>query len=620
MTEEDLVLAGEFPQPTEEEWGREVLKAMNRRRPPGTELTLEQAIKRLTAITVDGLSISPLYTEADGHPIGYPAQMPFTRGSELPDMASPWIVEQLHEDPDAARTNRHVHDDLERGARGVWLRVDDDAIAPADLAKALDGVVPGAADIAVSSIGRQAEAAEALVAFLEASGEADEATGTLGIDPMAAAAVTGKPADLAGLAGWVAKAPGSVRALTVDVTPYDDAGCGDVQQLGYAVATGIAYVRALAEQGVGATEAFDSICFRVAATADQFATICRLRALRRLWARVGEVLDVAEADRGAVQQAVTSRRILTRDDPWVNLLRVTISSFASAVGGAETVTTLPHDEAYGLPTPFSRRLARNIQLLAEEETRAAAVKDPGGGSWFIESLTDQMCDKAWALVQEIEAAGGMAKALADGLVASQIAEVANARAKLIATRKLPITGVSMFPKPDETPLTDVVPRPARPTYGGLPVRRDAAPFEALRTRSRAYAARHGGEPPAALLACLGDQREFGGRQMFTSNLLWVAGLATPELQGPTAAELAAEASAKKCAVVVLASSAKVYAEEAIAAAKALKDAGVACVCLAGRKTETGSDEADKLIDVEIYDGMDVVAFLSDTLDRLGVDK
>ena len=620
MTGQTLELAGEFPPPTLEQWQAEVLKVMNRRRPPGSELTIEQAMKRLTTHTVDGLTIDPLYTQPDNLKLGTPTQMPFTRGSEAPNPTAPWVVEQLHEDPDVARSHTNVMDDLNRGGTGVWLRVDPDAIAAADLAKVLAGVVPGAAQITVSSVSQQSKAAQALLDFLAAA-QAKEAPGNLGIDPLGSAAVTGAPADLSGLAEWVAKAKAyaGLRALVADVTPYDNAGAGDVEQLALAIATGIEYVRALAAQGVSAEEAFGQIVFRVAATADQFGTICRLRALRRLWARVGDVLDVPEAARGAIQHSVTSWRIISRDDPWVNLLRATISSFSAAVGGAEIITTLPHDAAYGLPTEFSRRIARNIQLLAAEESHVGAVKDPAGGAWYVEALTDQMAVKAWALVQEIEAAGGMAKALASGLVAQRLATVATARAQQLATRKLPLTGVSMFPKQDEEPLADFIARPARPAYKGLPQHRDPEIFEALRDRARAYAADRNTKP-AVLLACLGERRDFGGREMFTSNVLWVGGIDTPEIEDATPEAIAKEATKGKYPVVVLASSAKIYADQAMPVAEALKKAGVPCVCIAGRRTETGADNAAEYIDQEIFDGMDVVAFLSETLDRLEAQK
>jgi methylmalonyl-CoA mutase len=615
MTDQTMVLAGDFPPSTLADWDREVLKIFNRKRPPGSELTLDQAMQRLTSVYVDGLVVDPLYTKPDDQVVGYPAQTPFTRGAALPQPGLGWDVVQLHEDPVVARTQEAIHDDLNAGGTGVWLRVDPDAIAPADVATVLAGVIPGAASISVSSVGDQAAAAEALLSFWAASGHAAKATGNLGIDPLGAAAVTGQAADLTGLAAWVAKAQaaGQAQALVVDVRPYDNAGAGDIDQVAYAVATGIEYVRALAAEGVDATTAFAQILFRVTATADQFTTIARLRALRRVWARVGEVLDVPEAARGARQQAVTSWRVISRDDPWVNLLRHTIGTFAAAVGGAESITVLPHDTAYGLPTRFSRRRARNIQLVVGEEAHLGKVDDPAGGAWFVESLTEQLAAKAWTKVQAIEASGGMAATLASGAIADQIGVVVAERAKRLATRKIPLTGVSMFPKPDEEPL-ECLPRPATPAYAGLAPHRDAEVFEALRDRTAAAA-----QKPAVLLACLGQRRDFGAREQFTSNLLMVAGLDWPEIEDATPAAIVAKAQEVGTSIVILASSAKVYADQAIPTAQALKDAGIAHVYIAGRLKEAGDGAAD-LIDTEIYDGMDVVAFLTKTLDRLGVAK
>ncbi|MCL2735028.1 MAG: methylmalonyl-CoA mutase family protein [Propionibacteriaceae bacterium] len=617
MTDERMVLAGDFPTATQEEWDTEVLKALNRKRPPGSQLTIEQAIKRLTTVMVDGVEIDPLYLKPDDQRIGYPAQTPFTRGAALADPAAPWVVAQLMEDPDVARAAEAILADLNAGATGVWARVDADAVKPSDLGTVLAGVEPEAASIAVSSVSRQAEAADALLDFWAATGKTD-VSGNLGIDPMAAAAVTGDGADLSQLASWVgkAKAYSRVRALTVDVTPYDNAGAGDIDQLAFAIATGIEYARALDDQGLSALDAFDQIAFRVSATADEFLTIARLRALRRVWARVGEVLDVPESHRGAIQHAVTSWRIVSKDDPWVNLLRHTIATFSAAVGGAEIVTVLPHDTAYGLPTPFSRRVARNIQLVAAEESHLGASKDPAGGAWVFESLTEQLAQKAWARVQQIESLGGMSQALAGGQVAAWIDATATERAARLATRKLPLTGVSMFPKQDEEPLAQFVPRPARPAYAGLVPHRDSEVFEDLRDRSRAHEA-FTGRKPRVVLACLGERRDFGAREQFTTNLLLVGGLEFIEVEGPTPDEIVATAREVETPLVILASSGKVYAEQAIAAAEAARTAGLE-VWLAGRITEIDDDRAQGLIAGEIFDGMNVVAFLTDTLDNLGV--
>jgi Methylmalonyl-CoA mutase, N-terminal domain/subunit len=616
MTDTPLLLAGDFATPTAADWEVEVLKVLNRRRPEGTELTVEQAMSRLRTTTADGLRIEPLYTESD-IPLGHPGVMPFTRGTMT--KTSPgtgWDIRQLHEDPDVAYTKAQILADLERGATSVWLRLGPDAIAPTDLAAVLDEVDPNLAPISVSSVEDQVAAAKALAEFFTAN-RAHHAAGNFGLDALAAAARTGAAADLGPQAEWVAKALaefGGVRALTVDVLPYDEAGAGDVDQLAFAIATGVAYLRDLEAAGISPAAAFGQLAFRVSANTDQFTTIARLRALRRLWARVGEVSGVPAAARGAIQHAVTSTRMITRDDPWVNLLRGTIATFAAAVGGAEIVTTLPFDTAWGLPDEFSRRMARNTQLVAAEESNIGRVTDPAGGSWYVEQLTDQLANKAWATFVEIEAAGGMVAALSSGLVADKIAGVSAERAKRLSTRKLPLTGVSMFPKADEEPVK-AKPRPAAPARAGLAPHRDAEVFEALRDRAAAAAGK-----PEVFLACLGARRDFGGRETFTAALLGVGGIATPSSEGGTPEEIAAKASAAGVKFAILCSSAKVYAEQAVPVARALKDAGVGTVYIAGRKKETAADDVDDVIDGEVFDGMDVVAFLGEAMDRMGVAK
>jgi methylmalonyl-CoA mutase len=603
MTDTPLQLAGDFAAPTRSDWEVEVLKVLNRRRPEGKELTVEQAMKRLRTVTVDSLTIEPLYTDPTG-PLGHPGVMPFTRGTMV--KTSPmtaWDIRQLHEDPDTAFTTREILADLERGASSLWLRTGSDAIAVDDVATVLAAVNPDLAPISISSNEDQVAAAKALAGYWK-SAEATAARGNLGLDPLALAARTGEAADLSPLAEWVAavraELPG-VRALTVDVLPYDNAGAGDVDQLAFALATGVAYLRHLEAAGIAPADAFGQLAFRVSASTDQFMTIARLRALRRLWARIGEVSGVPAGDRGAVQHAVSSWRMITRDDPWVNLLRGTIATFGAAVGGAEIITCLPFDTAWGLPDELSRRMARNTQLLAAEESNIGRVSDPAGGSWYVESLTDTLSGRAWTAFQELEAAGGMAAALASGAVADRIGATVAERTTRLASRKQPVTGVSMFPKPDEEPV-QARPRPAAPERHGLVPRRDAEVFEVLRDRAAAA------DPaPAVFLACLGA-------------LLGVGGIDHPSSEGGTPEEIVAQVTASGAKFVILCSSAKVYAAQAVDVARALKQAGVPTVFIAGRKTETASEVVDEVIDGEVYDGMDVVAFLGDAMDRIGVAK
>ena len=639
MTESPLTLAGDFASPSRQDWEAEVLKVLNRRRPEGKELSIEQAMKRLTTKTVDDLVIDPLYTkesrtrasssgsDAGGvqrseepaqadRPLGHPGVAPFTRGTSLrTGTIHAWDVTQLHEDPDVRFSNAAVLADLTRGATSLWLRVDPDAIAADDLAGVLAGVMPELARLRVSSHTQQLAAARALADFWRASGKAAEVGGSLGLDALGKAALTGDAPEFGPQREWVATGLAEfpkARAIAVDVLPYDNAGAGDVDVLAFAIATGVEYLRDLEQAGIGPEAAFNQIAFRVPANADQFLTIARLRALRRLWARVGEVSGVPSAKRGAIQLAVTSWRMITRDDPWVNLLRGTIATFAAAAGGAESITVLPHDTAWGLPTDFSRRMARNVQLLAAEESNLGRVTDPAGGSWYVESITDQLAQRAWARFGELEAAGGMAAALADGRVADWIGATVSARAQRLATRKQPITGVSMFPAGVEQPL-DVRPRPEQPVLKGLQPHRDSEMFEALRDRVAASARK-----PVVFLACLGARRDFGPREQFTANVLQVAGIEHPSSEGGTPEEIVEQVKTAAARTVVLCSSAKVYATQAMDVARALKDAGIATVLIAGRLKETGAEDAASVIDGEIFDGMDVTGFLAGTLDELGV--
>lgn len=226
------------------------------------------------------------------------------------------------------------------------------------------------------------------------------------------------------------------------------AGGSAAEELGASLATGVAYLRALTEAGLGVDEACAQLEFRYAATADQFLTIAKLRAARRLWARVAEVCGAAGAQR---QHAVTSSVMMTRRDPWVNMLRTTLACLGAGVGGADSVTVLPFDHALGLPDAFARRIARNTSTILLEESHLARVIDPAGGSWYVERLTAELADAAWAFFQEIERSGGQAAALRSGMIGERLASTWAARSRDLARRKEPVTGVSEFPQPHGAP-------------------------------------------------------------------------------------------------------------------------------------------------------------------------
>ena len=592
VAEQTMALAAGFPEHTREDWQRLVAAVLNKGRAGDALLDGPAAERALRRDLEGGLEVDAIYLR-DDRPLGVPGAMPFTRGRSLRDPDVPWDVRQLHDDPDAARSRAAVLDDLEHGVTSVWVHVGDDGIAPGDLPEVLADVRLDLAPVVVSSLSDQAGAALALI---DAVGDSPSIGGNLGVDPVAAAIRLGSTTDLTTLVPLVRLAeqrPGW-RAVTIDARVLHDAGATEVDALAAAVATGVAYLRHLEADGVSAATAFAQTEFRVSATADQFLTAASLRALRRVWARVGEACGVPEELRGTRTHAVTSLRMFSREDPWVNVLRSTLAAFGASVGGAEAITVLPYDTVAGLPERFSRRLARNTQILLADESNVGRVTDPGGGSWYLESLTDQVAAAVWARFQEIEAAGGVVAAIDDGLLHAWASAATSERVAGLATRRTPLTGVSTFPLAGEAPLTR---RPRRDPGGAgraLPPRRDAAVYEALRDRARVL-----GDRAAVVVRPLGTQRDSGSRQTFVANLLAAGGIAATE-SGST--------------VAVIASNRSGYAEHAAQAVADLRAAGAQVVLVAGRTSELGDDAG--LVDGELYDGMDVVAVLDALLTRL----
>jgi methylmalonyl-CoA mutase len=475
MTSADrLALASEFPAATADQW-RALVGGVLRRSGVDTD-DVEAA---LASPTYDGFDLKPLYTAQDStSPQGVPGLPPFVRGG-TPDgqVLTGWDVRQRHADPDPATTRRAILADLENGASSLWLVVGAAGLPVDALADVLAEVHLDLAPVTLHAGPDTASAAEALLAVHADKGVlASEVRGNLGADPIGLRARTGTDTDLDGatrLAVTTSARYPRLRTLVADALPYHDAGCSDGQELGYVIATGVAYLRALTDAGLDLDTAAGLIEFRLAATVDQFATIAKLRAARRLWARVTEVCGVAA--RSAPQHAVTSSTMMTRRDPWVNMLRTTVACFASGVGGADAVTVLPFDDAIGLPDAFARRIARNTQSILIEESKVAGVLDPAGGSWYLERHTEELARAGWAVFTETERAGGILAALDSGMVDERIAATREARTARHADGAEFITGVTAFPNEHEKPLARRQ-APAKPS-GGLPRIRYAEPFE-----------------------------------------------------------------------------------------------------------------------------------------------
>jgi methylmalonyl-CoA mutase len=605
-----LELAGLFPEATREQW-RELVAAVLRKG-GRTELPepVEDALRRTVAT---GVTVAPLYTARDAGDLavaaGLPGLTPYVRGSRpgAPgETPGAWDVRQRHAHPDVALTKEAIAADLENGVTSLWLVLGEGAIPVGALGDVLADVL---LDLAPVTVEGGPAAAEAFLSLVE--GRTDLAPGSsLGLDPLGLQAATGEEQDLSGLTDVARRAAAhrGLRTVVVDGTVFADAGASAVEELGCSLAAGVAYLRALTDsadgkQGLSVDEAFGQLEFRYAASADQFTTIAGLRAARRLWDRVGDTSGASPDVRAQRQHAVTSSVMTTKRDPWVNLLRTTVACFAAGVGGADVVTVQPFDAALGLPDSFSRRIARNTQSLLVEEGHLGRVLDPAGGSWYVESLTDQLARAAWDWFTEIERAGGLVAALESGLVRDRLAAAWGARARRIATRRDPITGVSEFPNlaeklPDRQPAGDRLPT------GGLPRLRAAQEFEELRD-----AADEAPQRPTVYLATIGPIARHTARASFAGNLFQAGGLQTPSGDG---VEGFAEAGTT---VACICGTDKDYSESAAGLVRELKEAGASQVWLAGKP-----DLAIAGVDGYVFAGCDAVAALRSVHEQLGVQS
>jgi methylmalonyl-CoA mutase len=617
-----LALAGDFPAVTREQWQRLVAKVL------GDSSGGDSPERQLATITADGIELSPLYVGDASRPSpGYPGQAPFVRGRTAAGHRAGWDVRQRHEHPDPAVARQQITEDLEGGVSSLWLGLGDGQIPIGALPEVLADVYLDLAPVVLDAGERFAEAAEVFLGTAAQRGvPAGELAGCLGADPLGVLARTGAGGDLdsaVALAGRCQADYPGVRAIVVDALPYHEAGATEAQELGCALAVGLEYLRALRAAGLSADAAFGQLEFRYAATADQFTTIAKLRAARRVWARVAEQCGVdsgpgGQCPGGQWQHAVSSWPMLTRRDPWNNILRATLACFSAGVGGADAITVAPFDAALGQPDQLARRVARNVHALLVDESHVAQVIDPAGGSWYVEDFTERLAARAWAAFQDIERSGGLRAALASGFIARELAASRQARRDALARRREAVTGVSEFPLVGETLLS----RPAahRPAgdggSAGLPRIRWSQWHEELRDRCDAYAVATG-SPPTLTLALLDASRGSAARAARVAALVAPAGITTVTTVTTDAVDATGDGTAPGPApVIVVCGSPDADADEVRAAVGAARARGTSMVVVAAGNPEAPAPGAAE----RITDDMDVLTFSERMLDALGVPR
>jgi methylmalonyl-CoA mutase len=680
--------------------------------------------RKLVTHTYEGLYVQPLYTAADWPPAGSPPNPtgfagfpPFTRGTYPLGLSScGWDIRQEHAEPSPALLNAAILDNLRHGVTSILLRLDaagragldadDPHAAPLvgtdgaslscaqDWLAAFDGVHPEMIGITLEPGAAFIPAAAHLVNLWSARGlKPEQCHGGFNADPLAVLARDGRLpmplgralALMADLACFTHERYPHVTAVRVGTAAYHHAGATATQDLAFSMATALEYLRAMTAAGLSVEHAARQMLFSFAVGTNFFLAAAKLRAARRLWCRVLDVClgepatgDATLAARRMRLHVRPSKRVFTRHDPWVNLLRNTACVFAAAVGGAEAVGSLPLDAASTTtPSDLSRRIARNTQLILQEESHLHRVADPAGGSWYLESLTESLADKAWVILQAIESRGGFAAALAESWVAEQIRDAFAPRAKNIATRRDALAGVSEFPllseqRPPEASLDRAAIRgsavarlaaldhhaatPAlRALAAGQPGRLaslavDAAragatlgqlhaalglgaettipspltlhpfaePFDAMRDAADDFAAAQG-HRPRVFLASVGPIPKHLARTNFAQSFFEAGGFEALASDGYPDARSAADAFARSGAsIAVICSSDTLYPTLVPELAPMLHHAGARRVILAGNPGDHETAYRQAGVDRFIFVKCDVVGILHDLLVEEGV--
>lgn len=594
--------------------------------------------QRLVSRSSDGLRIKPLYTRADATvpaDTATPGAAPFQRGTSASVQGYGWDIRQSHGDQDPVTTNKAILSDLSGGVNSITVEMaapgqaglPTDAAALQQALQAVDLTICPVALGAGENFG--AAAAYLLGAWASRRIGKQSRAGAFNADPLGTLASTGGqtlplPDAINSACALIAKTQElpQVSAMIADGRPYHNGGASEAQELAAMASTLVAYLRAAEAAAIAPDKALPKITIGLSADADQFLTIGKLRAARGLIWRIADAANCGFAAKRCHITATTSWRMMARRDPWVNMLRTTIACAAAAMGGADAICVLPFTAALGKPDAFARRIARNTQIVLQEESALGRVIDPAGGSWYVEKLTDDLARKAWDIFQQIEGKGGMGEALQSGFVQDMIAETAAARDQKLATGSQPITGVSSFARLGDDGVA-VMPHdhapdhaPAVMTAGkqiaALSLKRLAEPFEGLRDTADAIAARTG-KAPQIFLVNLGEIADFNARAQWARNFFAAGGIEAIGSDGFTNTKDAGAAFAASGAkLACLCSSDEVYGELGEAAASLLKTAGADMVYLAGQPANKDA-LASAGVDGFIFAGCDMLQALDKAL-------
>lgn len=469
--EQSKKLLEEFAPNSYEEWAKEA------------EASLKgKPLEKLVTKTYEGITLKPIYRKEDTENLrhianNFPGVFPFVRGTKADGYKkNAWKVEQDINYSCPREFNSALKYDLQKGQDSISLKINEQVIEQLISGKAED-FCPSTAILDLKTISKAFDGIDLtknfvhillnkypvyyyslFLAYLKKNNiNISDVNGIFRIDPLGSLARLGelsmKPENYykaaAAMVKDLAANNSKFRVVEVDTTMYIDGGANAVQEIAYALATAAEYIRGIGKEGVAVSEIAKRTAFTVGIGSSYFMEMAKMRALRMLWAVVSKEFGADEEGQKIFMHAKSSSVNKTKLDQYVNMLRVTSESFSAVVAGVDSLTVPTFDYLFGLPKDFSRRIARNTSLFLKEECNLRDSVDPAGGSWYVESLTAELAEKAWKLFQEIEANGGMEKELIAGNIQNDVLEVKKQRLANLQTRKDVLIGTNKYPNANE---------------------------------------------------------------------------------------------------------------------------------------------------------------------------
>ena len=584
MAEKKMNLLADFPAISTQEWLDKVTADLK-----GADFN-----KKLVWKTNEGFDVMPFYRAEDIQGLKttevVPGKFPFVRGTKADNN---WFVRQDIVVEDAKAANAKALDILNKGITSLGFKLNKKDLSPAYIETLLEGIAADCVELNFTVCTRRsAELATILTGYFKAKAyDVTKLQGSINWDGMNAMLLRGKDfekEELVSLAKATFEAALGLpfyRVLGVNATTLSNAGAFVAQELGYALAWGNEYLSSLVDAGCETSLVAKKIKFNFGVGGNYFMEIAKFRAAKLLWAQIvdayqGKCLrpDCPETVNGICKcaakmriHAQTSEFNKTIFDANVNMLRTQTEAMSATLGGVNSLTVLPYDSTYKKGDEFSERIARNQQLLLKEESHFDKVADPAAGSYYIETLTNNIAEQAWKLFLEIEDNGGFFAAIKAGSVQKAVKETATKRLKAVSSRREVLLGTNQFPNFNEAAAAKVEFKNEagcgcdHTGVEKLVAVRAAEEFEALRFATEAAA-----KPPKAFMLTIGSLAMRLARAQFSCNFFACAGYEVVDNLGfKTVEEGVAAAQAAGADIIVLCSSDDEYAELAPAAYKAI---------------------------------------------------